>query len=82
MSVTRAAWLYEAWQAAREACPKGMTLRLDCDPDTSTPASCGASYEAHGEYGRYVAFSAYGATEEEALTRLVASVRGEQEVAA
>lgn len=78
----RAAALYSAWQDARNACPKGMTLRLDCDPDTATPASCGASYEARNDYGRYVAFSAYGATEEEALARLVASVRGEQEMAA
>jgi hypothetical protein len=59
------------------ACPRHHFLELDGTTGPVTPASYGAAYCFTSESGmRTVGFSAYGSTPEEALQRLVATVRG------
>jgi hypothetical protein len=59
------------------ACPRHHFLNLDGTTGPVTPASYGASYCFRSESGtRTVGFSAYGSTPQEALQRLVATVKG------
>lgn len=71
----RAASLDETLEAAKRACPPDCVLVLEILQLRSSVA-CAASYKRTNEFGSYSVFYATGASEAEALTKLVRQAMG------